>query len=137
MTGPVNGGMGAGATAAHASATGGSHKPPHTGNPYTGAGGGGKRKPSVTCHRADGGAPFTVTGQTAKALMALHRSGAAGVTALEVSTWAYRFAAYCHDLRKQGLDIETVREPHEGGRHGRYFLHTPVTLSPANAGGAL
>ena len=71
-----------------------------------------------------------VTGQVAKALAALVHSGAAGVTALEMSSWAYRLGAYVHTLRRDcGLAIETVREPHEGGWHGRYVLHSPVVIA--------
>lgn len=72
---------------------------------------------------------FTVTGQTAKALLALVGAGSKGVTALEVAGWAYRFAAYCHDLRhKHGLAIETVHESHDSGWHGRYVLLSPVQI---------
>lgn len=68
-------------------------------------------------------------GQTAKALLALAKAGAAGVTALEVASWAYRFAAYCHELRKHyGLSIQTLREPHPGGWHGRHVLLSPVLI---------
>lgn len=73
--------------------------------------------------------PMTVTGQTARALEALVRRGKEGVTALEVSSWAYRFAAYCFVLKRDfGLIIETQREPHEGGWHGRHILHSPVKI---------
>ncbi len=72
---------------------------------------------------------FVVRGQTAKALIALVNGGDRGVTALEVATWAYRFAAYCHDLRtRYGLAIRTEREEHPGGWHGRHVLETPVTV---------
>ena len=72
---------------------------------------------------------FTVHGQTAKALRALIAAGAKGVTALEVATWAYRFSAYCFDLRhNHGLEIATLREPHAGGWHGRHVLHTTVII---------
>ena len=75
---------------------------------------------------------FTVRGQTAKALRALIAAGDKGVTALEVATWAYRFAAYCFDLRhKHDLAIETLREPHAGGWHGRHVLHTIVIIEEA------
>lgn len=68
-------------------------------------------------------------GQTAKALIALVNGGDRGVTALEVATWAYRFAAYCHDLRtRYALAIRTEREEHPGGWHGRHVLETPVTI---------
>jgi hypothetical protein len=74
---------------------------------------------------------FTVTGQVAKALSALVAAGARGVTALEVNSWAYRLGAYVHSLHHQyGLAIETVREPHDGGWHGRYVLRCQVTLGP-------
>lgn len=72
---------------------------------------------------------FAVRGQTAKALIALVNGGDRGVTALEVATWAFRFAAYCHDLRtRYGLSIRTEREEHPGGWHGRHVLETPVTI---------
>jgi hypothetical protein len=70
-----------------------------------------------------------VRGQTAKALIALVAGGDRGATALEVSTWALRFAAYCHFLRRDfGLSIRTKREEHPGGWHGRHVLETPVRL---------
>lgn len=73
------------------------------------------------------------TGQTAKALRELVSRGAAGLTALEADTWAFRLAAYCHDLRrKHGLAIETVREVHPGGWHGRHVLRTPVRIVYSN-----
>lgn len=75
------------------------------------------------------GRRFEVRGQTAKALAALVDAGDKGVTALDVSTWAYRFAAYCFDLRtKHGLEIVTLREDHPGGWHGRHALRTPVRI---------
>lgn len=74
--------------------------------------------------------PFTVTGQDARALAELVRRGGAGVTALEVNSWAYRLGAYVHRLRHDfGLAIETVREPHEGGWHGRYVLRSAVVIA--------
>lgn len=80
--------------------------------------------------RATGPAgPFTATGQVAKALAALVAAGPRGVTALEVDSWAYRLGAYVHSLRHDcGLAIETMREPHEGGWHGRYVLRSPVRV---------
>lgn len=72
---------------------------------------------------------FTATGQVAKALSALVTAGARRVTALEVNSWAYRLGAYVHSLRHDcGLAIETVREPHEGGWHGRYVLRSRVAI---------
>lgn len=74
-----------------------------------------------------------ITAKTvAKTLCCLVDAGADGVTALEISSWAFRLGAYIHILREDyGLDIEMVREDHEGGWHGRYILHTPVTILEA------
>lgn len=73
---------------------------------------------------------FEVKGrQTARALLALVEAGEDGVTALEVSGWAYRFAAYCWELRhRHGLEIVTMAEKHSGGWHGRHVLRTPVEI---------
>lgn len=78
----------------------------------------------------DGGErAITVKGQTARALMALVEAGLKGRTALEVSTWAYRFSAYCFDLRHlHGLSIRTDREEHPGGWHGRHVLENTVRI---------
>ena len=71
-----------------------------------------------------------VTGQVAKVLAALVHSGAAGVTAIRLSSWAFRLGAYVHTLRREfGLAIETVREPHDWGWHARYVLHSPVVIA--------
>lgn len=45
-----------------------------------------------------------------------------GITAVEVSSWAFRLAAYVHVLRQNAIEIATEREEHPGGWHGRYFL---------------
>ncbi|WP_411290783.1 hypothetical protein [Sphingorhabdus sp.] len=67
--------------------------------------------------------------QPRRALAALISAGSKGVTALELSSWAYRLGAYVHTLRHDyGLEIETLREPHDGGWHGRYVLHTPCQI---------
>jgi hypothetical protein len=80
-------------------------------------------------HLPEGERRFIVRGQTAKALIALVAGGDRGATALEVSTWALRFAAYCHLLRRDfGLSIRTEREDHPGGWHGRHVLETPVRM---------
>ncbi len=77
---------------------------------------------------------ITVKGRTAKALLALVEAGPKGVTALEVATWAYRLAAYCHDLRrKHGLSIRTERESHPGGWHGRHVLESDVRIEEDGA----
>ena len=67
--------------------------------------------------------------QPRRALSALISAGSQGVTASELSSWAYRLGAYVHTLRHDyGLAIETLREPHDGGWHGRYVLHTPCQI---------
>ena len=67
--------------------------------------------------------------QELRALAALINAGCCGVTALELSSWAYRLGAYVHTLRHDyGLEIETLREPHDGGWHARYVLHTPCQI---------
>jgi hypothetical protein len=71
---------------------------------------------------------FSVSGQTARALLALVDAAGRGVTALELSAWALRLAAYVHSLRRLGLAITLLREPHPGGWHGRYVLASPVQL---------
>lgn len=85
-------------------------------------------------HASGPAGAFMVAGQVGKALSALVKAGAAGVTALEVSSWAYRLGAYVHTLRHDfGLEIETCREPHEGGWHARYVLHSPVSIAEDEA----
>jgi hypothetical protein len=86
---------------------------------------------SVIARTWDAGVPrdFEMTGQTARTLLALLEAGARGVTALECSTWAFRLAAYCYDLRRDhGLAICCDREEHPGGWHGRHVLETPVEI---------
>ena len=72
---------------------------------------------------------FEVKGQVARALFALVNAKRDGCTALEVSSWAYRFSAYICVLRHDHkLDIQTIREEHAHGWHARYVLHTPVQI---------
>jgi hypothetical protein len=72
---------------------------------------------------------YLVRGRIAQTLYHLVQASERGITALEVSTWALRLAAYVCILRHDyGLDIVTLREPHEGGSHARYVLHTPVEI---------
>lgn len=72
---------------------------------------------------------FMVSGRIAQALWHLVEAQATGITALEVSTWALRLGAYIFVLRHDyDLDIQTLSEPHDGGMHARYVLHTPVEI---------
>jgi len=87
------------------------------------------RRLTVTFERLPDGRRFQVSGQTARTIVALVEAGDRGLTALECGAWAFRLAAYCHDLRHDfGLDIETKRETHPGGWHGRHILRTPVRI---------
>jgi hypothetical protein len=70
-------------------------------------------------------------GQEARTLRALVEAGERGVTSLEISTWALRTSHYIFKLRRAGLTIETIREPHDGpvpGKHGRYVLRSRVCI---------
>ena len=71
-----------------------------------------------------------VTGRRfCQTLKALIDAGDRGVTSLTLGSWAVRTSQYIHILRrKYGLNIETVREPHDGGEHGRYVLKSKVTI---------
>ena len=81
----------------------------------------------------DGRRRFTVRGQEARTLAALVKAGPKGCTALEVSSWALRLAAYTHNLKHDhGLSIVTQHEPHDGGWHGRHVLTTPVSIIEAS-----
>ncbi len=79
----------------------------------------------------DGEAKFYwVRGKAAKTLVALVSASGQGITALELSnTWALRLSHYILVLRQDyGMDIQTLREPHDDGWHGRYVLITPVEI---------
>lgn len=68
------------------------------------------------------------------ALEALIRAGATGCSFYDDP--APRWASSIHLLRKRGVDIHTLREPHGGehpGTHARYYLISKVT--PASEGG--
>lgn len=72
---------------------------------------------------------YEIRGRIAQTIVALVAAGLAGITAAEMSCWAYRLGAYIYTLRHDyGLDIETIYEPHDGGAHGRYILHTAVEI---------
>lgn len=72
---------------------------------------------------------ITVTGRDKWALERLCEAGERGVTPRTHP--APRWSAYVHQLRGMGVEIETVREPHEGdspGWHGRYVLRSAVSV---------
>lgn len=90
---------------------------------------------SVTIEALDIAEPspiLTFTGRFAWALMKLHQAGKDGVTPLD--TPGPRWSAYVHNLRRAGLDIETIHEPHCGpypGTHARYVLRSEISILTA------
>jgi hypothetical protein len=77
----------------------------------------------------DDGPVVIVRGREAWALLALMAAGERGCTPIDHP--GPRWSAYVHDLRKLGLEIETVRERHGepfAGEHARYVLRSPVTI---------
>ena len=60
----------------------------------------------------------------------LHQKGALGVVAYDFRGGPpFRLPAYTWSLmRNHGLVIETRREQHECGWHGRFVLHTPIEI---------
>ena len=77
----------------------------------------------------EGGKPFMMRakGRNAWALDRLRKAGTRGCT--PITEPAFRWSAYVHNLRRLGVPIETVTEPHGGdfpGHHGRYVLRAAV-----------
>lgn len=69
-----------------------------------------------------------------RTLQSLYAAGEAGITPLEISTWALRLSHYILKLRAHGLQIEMEREDHKGpvsGWHGRYRLRTAIEFVPS------
>ena len=72
------------------------------------------------------GMDLLIRGREAWALDALVAAGERGCTPIERP--APRWSGYVHDLRRFGVAIETIHEPHGGafpGTHARYVLRTP------------
>ena len=72
-------------------------------------------------------AHIMVSGRTRWALECLMAAKSKGCTPIDDP--APRWSAYVHDLRNEGVDIETIHEPHGGafaGTHGRYVLRSRV-----------
>ena len=94
-----------------------------------------QRKPS----RHNGGTTYTVkttsgdvfcifvSGRVRWALDQLRAAGKAGCTPIDNP--APRWSAYIFDLRRMGIEVDTVHEQHTGefaGRHGVYVLRSVV-----------
>ncbi|MFX0546504.1 winged helix domain-containing protein [Roseovarius sp. S1116L3] len=70
-----------------------------------------------------------VSGRDRWALEELRKAGARGCSPIQNP--APRWAAYVHNLRDLGVEIETITEAHEGdfpGHHARYVLRSGVSL---------
>jgi hypothetical protein len=71
-----------------------------------------------------------ISGRAAWALTELVKAGPAGLTTLERP--APRWSHYVYQLKRvHGINIETQHERHGGefaGNHGRYIVHTPVSI---------
>ena len=75
------------------------------------------------------GPVVAVVGRDAWALDELVKAGNSGCTPIDNP--APRWSGYVYNLRKMGVDIETVHEPHNGpfpGTHARYVLRSEVTI---------
>lgn len=75
------------------------------------------------------GRTLKVKGRDAWALDALLRAGARGVTPIDRP--APRWSHYIFKLRRAGLIVETIDEPHAGayaGHHARYVLRSEVEV---------
>ena len=70
---------------------------------------------------------ITVSGRDRWALECVIAAGQKGCTPID--TPGPRWSSYVHNLRKLGLKIETITEPHDGpfkGTHARYVLRSTV-----------
>jgi hypothetical protein len=87
------------------------------------------KKLTVTFGVLPDGPTHTVFGRDAWALLSLIAKGDAGVTPID--TPGPRWSAYVFNLRKLGLEIDTMHEPHTGsfpGTHARYVLRSQVQV---------
>lgn len=80
------------------------------------------------------GRAFTIhpAGRVRWALEALIAAGPKGCT--PITTPGPRWASYVEKLRRQGVPIETLHEPHGGsfpGHHARYVLRAEVRRVPS------
>lgn len=88
---------------------------------------------TATIHNPTGNIPVTVVGREAWTLLHLMHGSTKGV--IPVNRPAPRWSGYILPLRRKGFNIETIREPHGGtfsGSHGRYVLHSRVTVAGGN-----
>lgn len=87
------------------------------------------QKSSVTIFAENGAKIIRISGRLLWALKKLMAAGTTGLTPVDMP--APRWSAYVHLLRELGVEIETIRERHEGefpGNHGRYVLRSSVRI---------
>lgn len=78
----------------------------------------------------EGARTIAVSGRDRWALEALIAAGEKGCTPID--TPGPRWSGYVHNLRNNGVPIETLTEAHSGpfaGNHARYVLQASVTRS--------
>jgi hypothetical protein len=78
--------------------------------------------------------PIMVSGRDEWAPERLREAGRKGCT--PITEPAPRWSAYIHNLRKLGVEIETITEPHEGqfpGHRARYVLRSTVSIMQERA----
>lgn len=87
------------------------------------------RKPLLVRATVNGERRIAVRGQNARTLLCLLKAGERGLTSRDTFDWAHWFPSYVYDLRKaHRLQIASIIEPHEGGKHARYVLRSRVTI---------
>ena len=91
------------------------------------------RRAIVHIDSRDGSRHVEVKGRNLWALGQLAEAGKLGITSGAYA--GVRVAAHVHNLRKAGLEIETVHEAHRGafpGTHARYVLHSIARIERAS-----
>lgn len=89
---------------------------------------------SILVHIEPDAGTVKLTGRAAWALRKLADAGPRGCTPLEAP--ALRWSHYIYLIRRAGLIVETVHEPHGGeypGHHARYRLHSAVRVQELDA----
>lgn len=84
---------------------------------------------SITVRRSADSPAKTYKGREAWALGRLISAGERGCTPIDQP--APRWSHYVFQLRKSGLQVETINEPHNGafsGTHARYVLRTQLQI---------
>jgi hypothetical protein len=94
--------------------------------------------PVVRLKVALGERELTFEGREADTLNRLIVRGEAGLTSIE--NHGPRISQYVMKVRRAGIAVEMIREPHDGGfpgKHGSYFLRSPLrVLERVNVGEA-